>query len=176
MASSNSIVTYKDIPEYPEYRIGNDGSVWSCKSRERYPKKVPWRKLKPKVNKDGHLIVTLCRPRKMFFVHTLVLVAFVGPRPKGMEACHYPDRNPANNKPSNLRWGTRKDNAADSVKHGTNPHGEKHGCARLKVDDVRSIRTSYAAGVSSKKLAEKYGINKAHVWDIVARNVWKSVT
>lgn len=51
------------------------------------------------------------------YVHTLVLEAFVGPKPEGMEACHFPDADPSNNNLSNLRWGTRRDNSDDRLFH-----------------------------------------------------------
>lgn len=50
-------------------------------------------------------------------VHGLVLEAFVGPRPDGMEACHS-DGNCRNNHVSNLRWGTHAENMEDRVRHG----------------------------------------------------------
>lgn len=50
-------------------------------------------------------------------VHRMVLETFVGPRPDGKEACHG-DSNGRNNYLSNLRWGTRKENAEDRVKAG----------------------------------------------------------
>jgi hypothetical protein len=42
-------------------------------------------------------------------VHQLVCEAWHGPRPDGMEVLHQ-DEDGLNNRPSNLRWGTRKEN------------------------------------------------------------------
>ena len=42
-------------------------------------------------------------------VHRLVCEAFHGPCPPGMEVLHL-DENGLNNRPENLRWGTRKEN------------------------------------------------------------------
>lgn len=53
------------------------------------------------------------------YVHRLVLEAFVGPCPEGMEACHFPDRDPSNNRLENLRWGTHRENMDDMRKHGS---------------------------------------------------------
>jgi hypothetical protein len=47
------------------------------------------------------------------FVHRLVLEAFIGPCPPGMEACHYPDPSRQNNHVGNLRWDTKQENAHD---------------------------------------------------------------
>jgi len=55
--------------------------------------------------------------QKLVKVHRLVLLAFVGAPPKGMEACHY-DGDPQNNNLSNLRWDTAKENWVDRKRHG----------------------------------------------------------
>lgn len=58
----------------------------------------------------------------------MVLEAFVGPCPDGLEACHYPDRNVANNWLTNLRWDTRSENNRDQVRHGTHANASKVEC------------------------------------------------
>ena len=62
-------------------------------------------------------------------IHRLVLEAFVGPAPDGMEACHWDD-NPGNNHLSNLRWATRSDNMHDLVRNGKHPNASKVRCKR----------------------------------------------
>lgn len=49
-------------------------------------------------------------------VHRMVLEAFTGPCPDGMEACHANGVRD-DNRIGNLRWGTVQDNAADRVAH-----------------------------------------------------------
>lgn len=46
---------------------------------------------------------------KSYKVAQLVCEAFNGPRPDGMVCIHI-DENPANNRSSNLKWGTQKEN------------------------------------------------------------------
>ena len=73
----------------------------------------------------GHLIVSLRAPgQKMFCakVHRLVLEAFVGPCPDGMECCHN-NGDPADNRVENLRWGTHTENIHDRRRHHTNRNG-----------------------------------------------------
>jgi hypothetical protein len=60
-------------------------------------------------------------------VHKLVMLAFVGPRPKGMQICHN-DGDPKNNALSNLRYDTPQGNAEDSKRHGTSFHLNKRHC------------------------------------------------
>jgi hypothetical protein len=52
---------------------------------------------------------------RTFYVHSLVLEAFVGPRPEGMDACHGNDV-PWDNRLVNLRWDTRFANFVDRVR------------------------------------------------------------
>src|SRR5690606_26723157 len=37
--------------------------------------------------------------------------------------------------PRHLRWASRADNMADTIKHGTAPRGERHGASRLTERD-----------------------------------------
>lgn len=60
-------------------------------------------------------------------VHTLVLEAFVRPRPEGAVACHN-DGDPSNNRVENLRWDTYSENNHDLVRHGTHWHAKKTHC------------------------------------------------
>lgn len=91
--------------------------------------------LKPMRVPKGHLQVALYKSadRTFYKVHCLVLSAFVGPRPEGMEGCHN-NGDPQDNRLSNLRWDTRSGNQRDSVEHGTHrstrvsvcPHGHPY--------------------------------------------------
>jgi hypothetical protein len=90
------------------YEVSNQGQVRNARTG---------RVLRPGPSNFGHLSVVLGRGNTRM-VHALVLEAFVGPRPKGKESCHF-DGNPANNRLENLRWGTRSENNLDAVRHGT---------------------------------------------------------
>lgn len=59
--------------------------------------------------------------KEQIYVHRLVLLAFVGPCPDGMEACHHPDPTPTNNRLENLRWGTYGENRLDAEWHAEHP-------------------------------------------------------
>jgi hypothetical protein len=96
----------------------------------------------------------------------LVLEAFVGPCPQGMECCHFPDRDPANCRLDNLRWGTSKENTGDQRLHGTLIGGERHGMAKLADMQVGEIR-ELAGTMSQQKIADRFGIKQPHVSDIL---------
>lgn len=60
-------------------------------------------------------------------VQHLVLTAFVGPRPDGMDCCHN-DGDSLNNRLDNLRWDSRSANIRDTVRHGTHRNARKTHC------------------------------------------------
>jgi hypothetical protein len=63
----------------------------------------------PSLANSGHMTVVLGRKAGSYCVHALVLLAFVGPRPKGKETLHL-NHTPADNRLVNLRYGTRSEN------------------------------------------------------------------
>lgn len=82
--------------------------------------KVSGRQLKVFIDDKGYPRTGLSRAgkSKLVLVHRLILLAFVGPCPPGMEGCHE-DGDPLNCTLANLRWDTPKANKADSIRHGT---------------------------------------------------------
>lgn len=152
--------------------------MWSCWRHGPNPIMLDrWHRLKPSKGKSGHLRVTLSHPRKSYYcVHALVLLAFVGPCPDGLECCHFPDRDPTNNQLTNLRYGTRQENHSDAVKHGTAPKGESHGCAKLTEALVRNMRTDRDTGeYSLNQLADKYHVSKKTALLVTSKKIWKHV-
>lgn len=119
---------------------------------------------------SGYPVVRLGRSRP-YFVHRLVLEAFVGPRPEGMEACHN-NGDRTDNRAENLRWDTRTNNHADKVAHGTAPRGENNSRAKLAEDDVLAIRQQ---GGAPHELAEAYGVSRHTIARILAQKTWKHV-
>lgn len=176
MSEVHPTVSYRDIPEFPGYRVGDDGSVWCNLSRNgKGQSGLKWRRLTPHPNPSGHLNVGMsCNgKRSTLLVHRIVLTAFVGPCPDGMEACHYPDRNPANCHLANLRWDTHKANMRDMVEHGNSIRGERHPQSFLTENDVREIRKLYSTGAFIQRdLAERFGVHVQTIFSITSRLTW----
>ncbi len=173
-----------DIPGHPGYRAdAEDGSVWSCWRPKgsgygrpcRQVMSDTWRRLKGSPRKeDGRLRYTVRREDGSYrrtYGSILVLEAFVGPRPDGMECCHK-DGNCLNDSLGNLRWDTSAANKADMVRHGTRPRGEAIRNSKLTADAVREIRVS---GGPLKPLAEKHGVTTTLISLILRRKVWAHV-
>lgn len=172
------VVEYRDIPGFPGYRAGSDGTIWSCWTRGRrrcMSMTDKWHVLHPSGGR-GYRGVKIKQGDSLVFrgVHRLVLMAFVGPCPPGMQACHYPDRSRANNALSNLRWDTPAKNNADKVEQGTHQCGENNGCAKLTREQIREIRVKFASGqFFQRQLAEMYGVAQATVSKVIRRTSWR---
>ena len=150
-----------------DYWITSDSRVVSLKGRE--PKV-----LRQTIDSRGYPRVDLCSDgeRTPFRVHTLVASAFLGPRPDRMEVRHL-DGDKLNNDLKNLAYGTRQENEADKVRHGTSNRGERCGTAKLTAEDVMEIREKYATGnYFQYELGRQYNVSKAHMHRIVNRKVW----
>jgi hypothetical protein len=161
----------------PGYRIVDGGVVWSSR-RRFYGDSEPWHIIKPRKPKKhgGHLQIGLMVNGKKWqpYIHQLVLEAFVGPCPPGLEACHN-DGNPANNFVSNLRWDSPASNAADAIKHGVSPRGERNASAKLKEKDIPIIFRLWRAGYTKTRIAKIYGTTDCQICNVINRKNWSHV-
>lgn len=99
---------------------------------------------------SGHVSVSLGRGN-MWPVHLLVLLAFVGPLPKGLEARHL-NGVASDNRLDNLRYGTRSLNMIDAQIHGV-------GRAKFTPEQVREIRINRATGETMTSIAKRTGVS-----------------
>ena len=121
-----------------------------------------------KVDGRPFLALWIANKCKIFKPHTLVLTAFVAPRPEGMECCHN-DGHPWNNHVSNLRWDTCKNNHADKVLHGTTNRGERCGTHKLTQAQVDAIRKDTRL---QRLIAADYGVRDSAISRIKSRKLW----
>lgn len=159
------------------YEVSNMGRVKSCARSRRGPHGSVCHHaayLMHPQSKRGYPQVHLRFDERSLFanIHALVLIAFVGPRPKGFHACHF-DGDRTNNRDTNLRWDTVANNCADKVRHGTSNRGERHGHAILTNAQVLEMRRLRRKGRSREKLAAMFGVAPATVWGIVTRRTWR---
>jgi hypothetical protein len=146
------------------YRISNYGRVWS---KHQYGRFVVG------MSMDGGYRVVKLRDedrRGHVAVHVMVLEAFVGPRPEGMEGCHN-DGDPKNNRLGNLRWDTPAGNSADKKIHGTVP---TTGATPVLTEDlVREIRT--AKDMTVKQWTDRLGCSRQTIFSARVGFTWKHV-
>ena len=112
-------------------------------------------------NYAGYHVLTLGADRKQYRLHCLVLEAFVGPRPAGMQGCHG-DNNKDNNALLNLRWDTPKGNITDRRSYV----GDANPNAKLTEVDRLTIKARRLAGEALKIIAADYGITSTRVSQI----------
>lgn len=183
MATSYPIVEgvqFKDMPGFPDYSVGDDGSVWSKAriSKNRATTSTNhnngWKVLSGQISCQGYRYVGLYRNGKQFRkkVGRLVLEAFRCSCPDGMVLCHFPDRRRTNDRLSNLRWDTVSGNAQDAKIHGTRRHGSKINGSKLKEVDVYEIRAMLARGMPGTTLARMFGVGEASISAIRTRRCW----
>lgn len=149
-------MAWRAVRGFDRYEVSDTGVVRSWRNSHRGIRAEP-RILKPYARPSGHLYVVLTgdgSAQTKRYVHRLVIEAFVGSAPAGMECAHN-DGNPANNALCNLRWATHKQNGDDVRRHGTKA-GERHPGAKLRNRDVREIR---ASAESARALADRYGVS-----------------
>lgn len=96
-------------------------------------------------------------------------------------ACHHCD-NRTCCRPSHLYDGTPQSNMDDMHRRGrarprwSGVYGERSGMAKLTADQVRSIRTRYAAGgVTQTALAVEYGVRQGTVSAILLMRTWTRI-
>lgn len=70
-----------------------------------------------------------------------------------------------------LRWATRKENAEDTIAHGTSLRGERNRNARLTAGDVRRIRAMKDKATKTQ-IAGIYGVTRSNVGHILAGRSW----
>lgn len=127
------------VPEYEGYyEVSDHGNVRSVDRKIIHSNGItrtfPGRVLKKWQDKGGYWKVGLSKNGELHFrmVHRLVLSAFVGQCPKGMEGCHN-DGNPGNPHLGNLRWDTYSNNQKDRRMHGTQQEVRRTHCPRGHV-------------------------------------------
>jgi len=160
-------IKWKDIPGFPGYQATRGGKV----GRNGVP-------LKPFINRGGYLQIRATgadgKDRNLS-VHRAVLLAFRGAPPNSHEGRHL-DCNKLNNRLFNLKWGTRLENAQDSVFLGRMPSGECHPRHKLTWEAVAEIRKRWELTNGDKNilplLAEKFGVALTTVRNVAIEKTW----
>jgi hypothetical protein len=177
MASADSTATFRPVPGFPGYRVGDDGSVWSQLRNSKGAEVLDgWHRITGGLDKDGYHKLILCEAGKRRYVrvNVLVLEVFAGPRPERMTAAHC-NGIKGDNRVANLRWATQKSNIADKRLHGTHQAGEKHPHHKLTVNQVQEIRARRAAGETVSALAKVFSVRSCTISAIATRRLWRHV-
>ena len=129
---------WRDVPGWEGfYQVSSVGRVKSVERtimRGQCPMHIRERIMAVYPRDSGHLVVsTLRKPSGESYrptVHQLVAFAFIGDRrAEGLEIRHL-NGDPSDNRVENLAWGTRAENVADMIDHGTHWQVVKTKCSR----------------------------------------------
>lgn len=135
--SDGSKERWRDIPDYEGwYRISDRGRLKSVAKvimrKDGKPYTAKEQIHKPPTYTTGYLMATLYKQGiiERMMIHQLVLLAFIGPCPKGQQ-CRHLDGDSKNNRIENLCWGTASQDREDQARHGTMYRGEKQHLAKV---------------------------------------------
>lgn len=157
-----AVVGYRGL-----YEVSHRGEVRSLDRHIRSPKGsrlTKGQRLKSALV-AGYPAVSLAQEGRSIkrYVHDLVLEAFVGPRPRGQQACHHPDPDRTNNRLKNLRWGKPYENAGD------------HLGRYLTDEDVKEIHRLRDEGWYQQELAEHFSVEQGYI-SLLLSNQIRSVS
>jgi len=133
---------WRDIKGYEGiYKISNKGNVKSLCRISRHGRFIKEKILKPAKDKDGYILVTLCKNgrQKTSKVHRLVCCAFVN-NIDNKPCVNHKNGIKNDNTVDNLEWVTIKENTQHSYDNNLQGKGCEHGRSTLTIEDVKSIR------------------------------------
>lgn len=126
-------------------------------TKRAYTRRIPARVLRPGPKSSGHLTVMLGRDGGSKQVHALVLAAFVGPKPAGLEIRHL-NGCPTDNRLDNLEYATRSVNLQDKKWHEHRPSGYV-----LRPKDVIQIKQELKAGQFGSVLSQRFNVAQSTI-------------
>lgn len=128
------------------------------------------------IDKDGYRVFALCcnQKRKSVRLATLVLRAFVGPVPKGMEPNHK-NGIKADNRLINLEYVTKSINILHSRRELGQCVGSRHGAALIDESRVFEIKRAMLSGQRNVDIAKRFRVGLCTVSAIRTGRQWRHV-
>ena len=144
----------RPVPSMPEYGATENGQIvrltkgWGVAAGKVLSQF--------KNTRGGHRRVQTVHGPKL--VHVMVCEAFHGPAPEDKPFALHRDDDPDNNVPSNLRWGTKQDNADDRRRN--KGYRTAHRVVPFeKAEHVRSL----IGMMSERRIAAVVGVTRGFV-------------
>jgi hypothetical protein len=123
---------------------------------------------------NGYLVAkfTLGQFKRQVRLHRLIWIAANGIPDAGMAVCHRDD-DKTNNRIDNLYLATPEQNSTDAKESGRYKTGEDNPAAKISDELRQTICDDYRHSEATfRDLAEKYGISKSRVHQIVRQDGW----
>lgn len=166
---------WKEIPGSVGYEVSDHGRVRSYfKKGNHRDKRSEYPRTLSTAGKGGYLTVSIPNEQGNYqtkAVHRLVMLAFVGEPPLGMEVAHL-NGDPTDARLSNLAYVTHVENEAHKLAHGTATLGERNGASKLLGWQVTEMRYLASMSVPQGKIAALFDVNQKYVRQVLARRIW----
>ena len=161
---------WRSIPGYLAYEASSQGRIRSIERtiirKDGKPLHIKGRVLAQCTTAKGYKNAGRAGP-----VHVLVCLAFHGPRPDGLLACHGPLGKTINT-PDNLYWGPPSQNLGDDKRRdGTTLFGTRNPATKLTPDQVAQIR-SLDGSISHDQIAKRFGVSQSTISRIIKDKLW----
>lgn len=146
---------WRTVPGFCRYEASETGEIRRIANGEILPTGS---------SDSGYLIVKVFSDAGTWVrrrVHTLVLLAWIGPAPTPKHECAHGLGGKLDNSVRNLRWKTHEENEADKRESGTMSRG---GAIPPKPREVvTSILAAVEAGQSFSSVAKAFGVHRSSV-------------
>lgn len=174
--SFDDLEIWRDIPGYEGlYQASNKGRVRNVRKAAGCTVN---RELVGRINKQGYRYATLSKhgSQKSEKIHRLVALAFLGPRPDGLQINHK-NGIKTDNRVENVEYCTPRQNMIHSIQvlKRKSPCGEASSQARLKTAEVIEIKRLLAAGVRIAAIARQFHVCPTTIGFIAHGATWKDV-
>lgn len=181
MINCENGVAYRtlDFLGYPNYRVGDDGSVWKFLKKKKY-----WKSLKgsgfTKSKSNRYYLHTKLSKNNIqvvYATHRLILLAFEGPSTKPLVR-HLND-DWTDNRLINLQYGTTTDNQNDAIlnkkwKPELLRRGVRHHMTTLSEIEVRQIKRDIKI-MKNCDIAQKFNVSPKVINDIKVGRTWRHI-
>ena len=153
------------------YQISDLGRVYNLRRRSF---------LRGTVSKSGYRQVKFITGNRVYFfyVHALVLSAFVGPRPEG-DVIEHLNGTRDDNRVCNLEYVTPIESIRRAKLAGRFKRnylcGEAHHLTVLTKEQVEQIRIRHQNGSIVSELAKDFKVTPSTIRHVVKRETWKHV-
>lgn len=151
------------------YQISEDGTVRKVLENNQFLI------LKHSKTKRGYHYVSLRKNNKnhLEYVHRLVALFFIE-NPYNKETVNHIDGNKDNNDISNLEWTTYSENNKHAYDYKLKGKNEEFYNSKLTLENVKEIKL-LGKYTTYQKIADKYGVSKATVRDVLLGKTWSNV-
>lgn len=162
LTAENELPEMRPIPGFPDYYVTATGHIYSSKNGAL-------KRRKEFTAKNGYLTVTTKNKGRAYSltVHKAVALAYIGPSQH--EEIRHLDGNKLNNDYRNLKYGTKSENALDSVRHGTN--WAKQDARNKKIAAFKRLNEYAADGYLPLRTNKKENAKRVRIWNALRKKL-----